>query len=82
FLPWLSAFLAGEGRKEAVHEKTKRLLLRFLPLLLAGSAVRGCAGQRKPPGGLRHCINSAALRFVPRGKPEEEACGGLLHLFG
>ena len=32
-------------------------------------------------GGLRYCINSAALRFVPRDKLEEEGYGEYLKLF-
>ncbi len=34
-----------------------------------------------PGGSLRYCINSAALRFIPREKLEEEGYGEYLSLF-
>lgn len=32
-------------------------------------------------GGVRYCMNSAALRFVPKDRMQEEGYGDFLHLF-
>ena len=35
----------------------------------------------KDKGGLRYCMNSAAMRFVPKDKMESEGYGEFLGLF-
>jgi len=35
----------------------------------------------KQLGGLRYCINSASLRFIPKARLQEEGYGEYLHLF-
>ena len=81
---WPSFTRPVEGAKVVEHSDTKFGMRRTEVRSGGADSHLGHVFPDGPreAGGLRYCINSAALRFVPLPELEAEGYGAYLHLFG
>ena len=77
------SFTRPLGESAVVEHDDTRFFMRRTELKsrLAGSHLGHVFDDGPAPTGLRYCINSAALRFIPVEQLETEGYGEYLYLF-
>jgi len=79
---WPSFTRPISGDAMTTHDDSKFFMKRIeLRSRIAGSHLGHIFDDGPEPAGLRYCINSASLRFIPRESLEAEGYGELLDLF-
>ncbi len=80
---WPSFFQAlDEGRLTLVEDRSHGMVRTEVRAAASGAHLGHLFDDGPAPTGLRYCMNSAALRFVPASRLEEEGLGDYRRLFG